>query len=82
MNYLVEEKHAGERIDKFLVGVMDNVSRTDVQKLIAAGEVKVGGVVSPKNFRVEAGMVVVVDKVPEKEASTLEPENIPLDIVY
>ena len=47
MNYLVEEKHAGERIDKFLVGVMDNVSRTDVQKLIAAGEVKVGGVASP-----------------------------------
>ena len=43
MNYLVEEKHSGERIDKFLVGVMDNVSRTDVQKLIAAGEVKVGG---------------------------------------
>ena len=82
MNYLVEEKHSGERIDKFLVGVMENVSRTDVQKLIAAGEVKVGGVVSPKNFRVEAGMVVVVDKVPEKEASTLEPENIPLDIVY
>ena len=44
MNYIVEEKHSGERIDKFLVSVMDNVSRTDVQKLIAAGEVKVGGV--------------------------------------
>ena len=82
MNYLVDEKHSGERIDKFLVGVMENVSRTDIQKLIAAGEVKVGGVASPKNFRVEAGMVVVVEKVPEKEASTLEPENIPLDIVY
>ena len=82
MNYIVDEKHSGERIDKFLVGVMENVSRTDVQKLIAAGEVKVGGVASPKNFRVETGMVVVVDKVPEKEASTLEPENIPLDIVY
>ena len=82
MNYLVDEKHSGERIDKFLVGVMDNVSRTDVQKLIAAGEVKVGGAVAAKNFRVESGMVVVVDRLPEKEASTLEPENIPLDIVY
>ena len=61
MNYLVKEEHNGERIDKFLVGVMENVSRTDVQKLIAAGEVKVGGVVTPKNFRVEMGMVVVVD---------------------
>ena len=82
MNYLVNEQHSGERIDKFLVGVMENVSRTDVQKLIATGEVKVGGAQAPKNFRVETGMVVVVDKIPEKEASTLEPENIPLDIVY
>lgn len=82
MNYLVNEQHSSERIDKFLVGVMENVSRTDVQKLIAAGEVKVGGAKASKNFRVETGMVVVVDKIPEKEASTLEPENIPLDIVY
>ena len=82
MNYLVEEKHNGERIDKFLVGAMENVSRTDVQKLIAAGEVKVGGAVAAKNFRVETGMVVVVDKLVEKESSTLEPEDIPLDIVY
>ena len=82
MNYLVEEQHSGERIDKFLVGVMDNVSRTDIQKLIAAGEVKVGGAPASKNFRVEAGMVVVVEKVPEKESSTLEAEEIPLDIVY
>ena len=82
MNYIVQEQHSGERIDKFLVGVMDNVSRTDIQKLIAAGEVKVGGVAASKNFRVETGMVVVVEKIPEKEASTLEPENIPLAIVY
>lgn len=82
MNYIVDENKNGERIDKFLVGAMDNVSRTDVQKLIAAGEVKVGGATASKNFRVETGMVVVVDKIPEKESSTLEPENIPLDIVY
>ena len=82
MNYLVEDKHSGERIDKFLVGAMENVSRTDVQKLIAEGAVKVGGAAASKNFRVETGMVVVVDRLPEKESSTLEPENIPLDIVY
>ena len=82
MNYLVQEKHSGERIDKFLVGVMENVSRTDVQKLIAAGEVKVGGAPASKNFRVETGLVVVVEKLIEKPSSTLEPEDIPLDIVY
>ena len=82
MNYLVQEKHSGERIDKFLVGAMENVSRTDVQKLIAAGEVKVGGAPASKNFRVETGMVVVVEKLIEKPSSTLEPEDIPLDIVY
>ena len=82
MNYLVDEKKNGERIDKFLVDVLQNVSRTDVQKMIAAGEVKVGGAATPKNFRVETGMVVVCGNIPEKEACTLEPEDIPLDIVY
>ena len=82
MNFPVKDEHSGERIDKFLVGAMENVSRTDVQKLIVAGEVKVGGAAVSKNFRVEGGMVVVVEKVPEKQASTLEPEEIPLDIVY
>ena len=48
MNYLVDENKNGERIDKFLVGVMEDVSRTDVQKLIVAGEVKVGGAVAPE----------------------------------
>ncbi len=82
MNYIVEEQHNGERLDKFLAGVMENVSRTDVQKLIDAGEVKVGGSKVVKNFRVETGMTVVVEKMIEKESSTLEPEDIPLDIVY
>ena len=82
MNYIVNEEKNGERLDKFLAGVMENVSRTDVQKLIEAGEVKVGGNAVSKNFRVETGMAVVVDKMIEKESSTLEPEDIPLDIVY
>ena len=82
MNYIVNEEKNGERLDKFLAGVMENVSRTDVQKLIDAGEVKVGGSKVSKNFRVETGMAVVVEKMIEKESSTLEPEDIPLDIVY
>ena len=82
MNYIVNEEKNGERLDKFLVGVMENVSRTDVQKLIEAGEVKVGGSKVSKNFRVETGMTVVVEKMIEKESSTLAPEDIPLDIVY
>ena len=82
MNYIVNEEKKGERLDKFLVGVMENVSRTDVQKLIDAGEVKVGGSKVSKNFRVETGMTVVVEKMIEKESSTLAPEDIPLDIVY
>ena len=82
MNYIVNEEKNGERLDKFLAGVMENVSRTDVQKLIDAGEVKVGGSKVSKNFRVETGMTVVVEKMIEKESSTLEPEDIPLNIVY
>lgn len=82
MNYLVEESHNGERIDKFIANVIENISRTDAQKMILAGNVRVGSVSVSKNFRVETGMVVATDALPKKEPSTLTPENIPLDIVY
>lgn len=73
---------AGARVDKFLQGALGEVSRTDVQKLLAAGQVVFEGGAVQKNFRVAPGMVLEVLSLPEKAASTLEPEDIPLDIVF
>lgn len=78
----VAGEFAGARVDKFLQAALGGVSRTDVQKLLASGQVLCGGAPVQKNFRVAAGMELEVLSLPAKEASTLEPEELPLDIVF
>lgn len=78
----VGEEFSGARVDKVLQAALGAVSRTDVQKLLAAGQVVLDGEKVRKNFKVAAGMELEVLTLPEKEASTLEPEEMPLDIVF
>jgi len=78
----VTEAQAGLRLDRFLQTELQDYSRTDIQKIIAAGQVLHQGAPVPKNLRMEVGMVFEVLSLPQKQASELAPENIPLDIVY
>lgn len=82
LNFVVSEKDANERIDRFLQKRMADYSRTDIQKLIAENQVTVAGVPAKKNLRLAEGMHVAVASLPQKESSTLEPEKMDLDIVY
>jgi 23S rRNA pseudouridine1911/1915/1917 synthase len=78
----VSPEHQGERIDKFLQDALQEFSRTDIQKILLAEKVLQNDQPCPKNLRVKAGMVIEVLSLPEKMSSHLEPENIPLNIVY
>ena len=78
----VGESQAGERIDRFLQAHLKDYSRTDIQKLIVAGSVLFDGKPVSKNLRIESDMEIQVLTLPEKEDSNLEPEYIPLNIVY
>lgn len=82
IKFVVEASQSGNRVDKFLQSVCPDYSRTDLQKLLLSGKVSLAGKALSKNFRVEEGMEIQLESLPEKEASNLEPENIPLDIVY
>jgi len=69
------------RIDKFLVNEIPDFTRSAISKLIADGNVMVGGKTVPKNYKCKMNdsiKVIVPDAV---ELETL-PEDIPLDIVY
>jgi len=57
-------------------------SRTDLQKIIAGGKVLLSGKALPKNFQVAEGMDIEILEMPVKEESHLEPENIPLNIIF
>ena len=72
----------GERLDKWLVSqnAMD-MTRSAIQLRIEQGDVLVDGKAVSKNYRVKADDQIEM-VVPEPETLALEPENIPLDIVY
>ena len=71
----------GQRLDRFLVSVLAEHSRSQIQKLIADGHVIVPRRDARPNLSVHEGDLVAVT-IPEAAASDLVSEPLPLDIVY
>jgi len=59
--HAVPETAAGERLDRFVASIQGVGSRAAAERLLAAGDVLVDGVVRPKSYRLEAGEEVAVD---------------------
>jgi 23S rRNA pseudouridine1911/1915/1917 synthase len=77
----VTAEAAGQRLDRFLVSVLADHSRSQIQKLIADGRVRVGAREVRPNLAVHAGDRVVVD-LPEPAPTSVQPEAAPLEILY
>lgn len=81
IEYLVVENDGGERIDRYLAENFEDKSRSYIQKLIKDGHVKVNDKPVKANYK-----LVFDDRVeifmPEIKEPDIEPENIPLDILY
>ena len=72
---------AGKRLDKLISEQLPELTRSAVQHLMQDGCVTIAGKPVKKNTRASAGDVITVD-LPEPREVEIEPENIPLDIVY
>jgi 23S rRNA pseudouridine1911/1915/1917 synthase len=70
-----------ERLDKYIAAQLPDLSRGHIQRLIDDGQVLVDGRLRRRTFKVTPGEVVTV-RVPAPEVVSLEPEPIPLDVVY
>ena len=70
------------RVDRFLMNRLDGVSRNRVQHAIRDGLVTVNEHVVKPNHKVKAGDVVRVDVPRPTDRPNLEPQDIPLDIIY
>lgn len=68
------------RLDAYVAHRLD-LSRTRVQRLISEGRVMVDGRSARKSERVEAGQEIDVT-IPPPTLAEIEPEDIPLDVVY
>ena len=83
VTFTIPEEFAGERLDKWLAAPERDLqmTRSAVQLRMEQQAVLVNGTPVPKNYRQRGGDVIEIT-LPEPEPLTLEPENIPLDIVY
>ncbi len=70
------------RVDKFLINHLPDSSRNRIQAAAKAGFVHVNGESVKSNYRVKPGDVVTLMLDRPRYENTIEPENIPLDIVY
>lgn len=76
------DKTTPERLDKFLVGLLQEFSRSRIQGLIADGLVDVNGQAAKKAGQtLERGFNVTV-RIPPRAPTELVAEEIPLDIVF
>lgn len=71
----------GQRLDRFLAGKMEDLTRTAVEKLTEAEAVQKDGKPLAKSYRVKAGDRILVT-IPDPVSADVLPEEIPLAIVY
>jgi 23S rRNA pseudouridine1911/1915/1917 synthase len=69
------------RLDKYLAGRFRNYSRHFIQDAIRAGTVKVNGLVVKPSFKLTHRDVIEF-AIPETPRKEIEPEDIPLDVIY
>ncbi len=79
---IIEKIHEGTRIDSVLSLLLEDTSRSYISKVIEQGGLKVNGKEElSKKYKVREGDVIELE-LPEPEMLEVEPEDIPLDIVY
>lgn len=82
LEWVVSPAEAKERIDKYVKQQLgEEVSRSQIQLWIEAGNLVVNGTSVKTNYKLTSGDVICLT-IPEAEATEIEPEDIPLDIYY
>jgi 23S rRNA pseudouridine1911/1915/1917 synthase len=78
---VIAEEEQGNRLDRVLSQHFSDMTRSALQGLIEAGNVCRDGKILKKNYKVCLGDTISVE-VPEPKEIALQPEDIPLDVIY
>lgn len=79
--FIIEENSVNARLDLFLSERMEDKSRSYIQGLIEKSQVKVNGILKKSNYKLKIKDKVLIS-IPDPVGLDIEPEDIPLDIVY
>lgn len=79
--FYIDDNYIGCRIDKVLSEIYPDKSRSIIQKFIADGDVTVNDTIVKSNYKFRSGDKVQIIE-PEPVDVEIQPEDIPLDILY
>ena len=79
--FQVTSEQDGERLDKLLSMIYPDFSRSFFQKLIKEKSIKVNEKIQKANYKVQTDDMISI-LIPDAVETSIEPENIPLDILY
>ena len=77
---IITENETGQRADVALAGMLE-LTRSNMQKLLDEGRAVKGTKVIKSNYKLKLGDEIIVT-LPEPQPLDVQPENIPLDIIY
>ena len=77
---IITENEAGQRADVGLASMLE-LTRSNMQKLLDEGRAVRGSKVLKSNYKLKLGEEITVT-LPEPQPLDVQPENIPLDIIY
>ena len=81
LRLIAEAADAGARLDAFVASRANGLTRSQAARYIDEGRVSVDGKPAAKSCRLTGGETVTVE-VPEVRETAVEPQDIPLDVVY
>ena len=81
MIIFIDENDENKRLDSFLTEVTIDLSRSKIQSFIKSGDIKVNGVPKKASYLLKEDDKVVFE-IPRTSEIKIEPENIPLEVVY
>jgi len=81
--FSIQADEVGQRLDRYLVSVLNDVSRTSAQQVITEGGVLVNGRPSKSGYVLRNGdKVQLLSLKPTNRLNNVKPQQISLDVVY
>ena len=78
---IIQQQHIGLRLDKVIAENFEEISRNNIQKLIQQNRVTVNDKIEKSSYKVSLNDKIIIKEIQLEEAK-IEPQEIPLDIIY
>lgn len=79
---IADENLAGKRIDAAVASLYEDLSRSQIQKYIKNGQIKVNGKEVKPSYQADIDDEIEFSGIDEAREITIEPQNLPLDVRY